>query len=262
MPIAVLAVILTVRAPHKAVPGPVNYTQVTNFSDAVFSPAISPDGSMIAFVRGSDAAFPTVGEIYTKLLPNGEPVQLTHDGWPKYGVTFSPDGTQIAYTVAENGWNTATVSSLGGEPRLFLPNAAGLTWLDERHVLFSEIETGLDMVLVTASDNRSELRNIYAPEHERGMAHYSYASPDRKWILVVEMGATGAWQRCRLVPFDGRSAAPQSVPSGGARPLLGLRTEGGCISARPSKAPAIFGARLSPTASLSRLPPAQHKKQA
>jgi len=202
--------------PHpKAVPPLTSYLQLTNFGDAVFSPAISTDGRMIAFIRGQDASFPTVGEIYTKLLPNGEPVQRTNDGWPKYGVTFSPDGSRIAYTVAGNpSWHTETISALGGEPRLFLPNSAGLTWLDEEHVLFSEIKTGLHMGLVTSTYRRSELRDVYLPEHERGMAHYSYASPDRIWVLVVEMGGTGAWQRCRLVPLDGSSTGSQVGPPG------------------------------------------------
>ena len=46
-----------------------------------------------------------------------------------------------------------------------------------------------------------------------GMAHYSYASPDRKWVLVVEMDQTHAFhQPCRLVPFDGSSAGRQVGP--------------------------------------------------
>jgi DNA-binding winged helix-turn-helix (wHTH) protein/Tol biopolymer transport system component len=215
VPIAILAVILAVRVLNKKAPGPVNYAQITNFGDAVFSPAISPDGRMIAFIRGNDGTFPAVGEVYAKLLPDGDPVELTRDGWPKYGVTFPPDGSQIAYTVAaDQGWNTMTVSALGGEPRLMLPNAAGLTWLDEHHVLFSEIGTGLHMGLVTSTDNRSEPRDIYWPKHQRGMAHFSYASPDRKWVLVVEMGGTGGWQPCRLVPFDGSSEGSQVGPPG------------------------------------------------
>jgi DNA-binding winged helix-turn-helix (wHTH) protein/Tol biopolymer transport system component len=213
-----VAVLFLARTGRHATPKAAEFTQITNFSDEAFAPAISPDGRMLAFIRGNDVGFPTVGEIYTKLLPDGEPVQRTHDGWPKYGVTFSPDGLQIAYTVATNqGWNTAIMPVLGGESRILLSNAAGLTWLDGEHVLFSEIKTGLHMGLVTATVTRSELRDIYLPEHQRGMAHYSYLSPDRKMILVVEMGPTGAWARCRLVPFDGSSSGAEVGPSGACR---------------------------------------------
>ena len=84
-----------------------------------------------------------------------------------------------------------SVPLLGGEPRLLLQNAAGLSWLDQHHALFSEILTGLHMGLVTATDRRESPRRVYVPKHERGMAHYGYASPDRQSVLIVEMGPTG-----------------------------------------------------------------------
>jgi Tol biopolymer transport system component len=104
------------------------------------------------------------------------------------------------------------VSSLGGEPSLFLSNAAGLTWLDQRRLLFSEISSGIHMGIVTATKDRSQYRKIYFPRHQRAMAHYSYASPDRKWALVVEMDPV--WQPCRVVPLDGSSDGRQVGPRG------------------------------------------------
>ena len=61
------------------------------------------------------------------------------------------------------------------------------------------------MGIFTASANRADKREIYFPEHERAMAHYSYLSPDRKWLLISEMDRTTAFQPCRLMPFDGSS---------------------------------------------------------
>ena len=77
---------------------------------------------MVAFYR-SDRTFIITGQIYVKLLPNGEPVQLTHDPRQKYNLAFSPDGSRIAYTAIDNGphWRTYTVPSLGGDPTLLLP---------------------------------------------------------------------------------------------------------------------------------------------
>jgi hypothetical protein len=59
------------------------------------------------------------------------------------------------------------------------------------------------MGIVTAAENRAESREIYFPPNELGMVHYSYASPDRKSVLAVEMNQTHAFsQPCRLLPFD------------------------------------------------------------
>lgn len=179
---------------------PASYTQITSFTDAAVAPALSPDGRMVAFYRGGLTMF-TADQIYVKMLPDGEPVQLTRDPRQKYNLAFSPDGSQIAYTVMENGWHTYTVSVLGGDSKLFLPNAAGLSWLDQHHVLFSEFKTGIHLGIVTAIEDRSEHREIYFPKEERMMAHYSYPSPDRKWVLLAEMDPQ--WQPCRLVPFSG-----------------------------------------------------------
>lgn len=214
--VALAAAVLAVRVVVGGRTTPLTYTQLTSFNEPAFAPALSPDGRMVAFIVGSDASFPTVGEIYTKLLPDGEPVQRTHDAWPKYGVAFSPDGSRITYTVADasHGWSTAELPTIGGEPQTLLSNAAGLTWLDERHALFSEIKSGLHMGLVTATTSRLDVRDIYLPHHERGMAHYAFASPDRSHVLIVEMGPTGGWERCRLVPFDGHSDGSAIGPDG------------------------------------------------
>lgn len=187
------------------------YTQITSFTDAAVNPVLSPDGRMVAFYR-SDRTFFIADQIYAKMLPDGEPVQLTHDPRVKYNLAFSPDSSRIAYTVMENGWHTYTVSSLGGDSTLFLPNAAGLTWLDQHRLLYSEIKTGVHMGIVTANDDRSEHREIYFPMRDRAMAHYSYASPDRKWALVVEMDPQ--WQPCRLIPLAGGSPGKQVGPAG------------------------------------------------
>src|SRR6476620_2036901 len=104
-------------------------TALTNFTDAAVAPAISPDGRILAFIRG-DRTFLGQGQIYVKLLPNGEARQLTHDPRPKYGLAFSPDGSKIAYTASVRpGFDTYTISPLGGEPTLMLANAGGMTWL-------------------------------------------------------------------------------------------------------------------------------------
>jgi Tol biopolymer transport system component/DNA-binding winged helix-turn-helix (wHTH) protein len=191
------------------------WTRITNFSDSATQPSLSPDGHMIAFIRGPET-FVTPGEVYVKILPDGEPVQLSHDGLPKMAPAFSPDGSRVAYTTTGRGlgWNTWVVPVLGGGPKELLPNAAALTWLDREHVMFSEMNprtTAMDTImgLVSAMESRAEERDIYLPPG--GMAHRSSVSPDRKWVLVSEMD-NRAWGPCRVLPFDGSSKGDLAGP--------------------------------------------------
>jgi len=224
------------------------WTQLTNFSDSAVAPALSPDGRMLAFFRGG-AAFLSGAQIYVKLLPNGESIKLTDGPEQKYAPVFTPDGTRIAYTARQGrSWDTWTVPVTGGEPTRFLPNAAGLTWISDGRVLFSEIMgEGLHMGIVTSAESRSEERQIYFPPHERAMAHYSFASPDGKSALVVEMDRTATWLPCRLLPLDGTSAGKQVGPPGfctsagwspdGKWMYFSVSAEGG-VSADPTQ---LFG---------------------
>jgi eukaryotic-like serine/threonine-protein kinase len=189
--------------------------QLTDFADSTVSPALSPDGRILTFIRGPDT-FMTTGQIYAKLLPDGEPVQLTHDTLVKMSPQFSPDGSTVAYTVfALNEFNTWTVPVLGGEPRLMFPNTEGLTWIGSGHLLFSEFVSGIHMAVVTSTTTRDQTRYVYVPPRERGMAHRSALSPDHKWVLVAEMD-NGGWLPCRLAPFDGSSAGKAVGPQGAA----------------------------------------------
>jgi Tol biopolymer transport system component/tRNA A-37 threonylcarbamoyl transferase component Bud32 len=192
------------------------WVQITNLPDSAVQPALSPDGRMLTFIRGP-SSFVTPGQVYVKMLPSGEPVQLTHDDRPKMSPVFSPDGSRIVYTVIARIWDTWAVPVLGGEPRLWLPNASGLGWIDKSRLLFSEIkDQALHMAIVTADESRAGSRDLYVPPHERGMAHRSYPSPDGKRMLLVEMSERGTMVRCRLAPLDGSSTGQQVGPSSGA----------------------------------------------
>ncbi len=212
---ALLAIAAAVYLSLRASPAALKYTQLTDFTDSATAPALSPDGRMVAFFRGS-SSFGTADQIYIKMLPDGEAKRLTDDPRSKYNLAFSPDGSQIAYTVSPNCPNVATytVSILGGDSHLFLNNAGGLTWLDQRQLLFSQVRSGMHMGIVTGTATRQNFRELYFPAHERGMAHYSYASPDRKLALVVEMNGAGDWGPCRLISLYGRFPVRTVGPRG------------------------------------------------
>jgi eukaryotic-like serine/threonine-protein kinase len=192
------------------------WVQLTRFPDSVTQPALSPDESMVAFVRG-ESTFIGPGQIWVKTLPDGEPRQLTHDNLDKMSPVFSPDGARIAYTTVNPDfeWDTWSVPVLGGEPQMMLKNASGLVWTGPRQIMFSEIRRGIHMSAVISDESRIGQRDVYVPPNEPDMAHRSYLSPDGKWVLLVEMDIDHLWEPCRLVPADGSSSGHKVGPPGG-----------------------------------------------
>ncbi|MEE9183347.1 MAG: protein kinase [Acidimicrobiia bacterium] len=207
----VFAAILIGRFARDTTPttSPTDWVQLTHFTDSATSPALSPDGRMLTFLRGM-GTFLTPGQVYVKMLPDGDPVQLTNDDRTKMSPKFSPDGSRIAYTTP---WDTWVVPVLGGEAQLMMPNASGLTWIDDRRLLYSELKSGLHMALAISNESRTDARDVYDPPTPDGMAHRSYLSPDGKWILLVEMDTVG-WLPCRVIPADGSSPGTPVGPPG------------------------------------------------
>jgi eukaryotic-like serine/threonine-protein kinase len=198
----VAAAFLFRRSSPGSLPASAQWEQLTFFTDSAVYPALSSDGRILAFIRGGNS-FATAGDIYVKLLPSGEPVQLTHDSKKKLSPSFSPDNSRIAYGVT-SPWDTWEVPVLGGEPHLLLPNASSLTWIETgKRLLFSEIKEGLHMGVVTTDEARGNSRDVYLPEGKRSMAHHSYLSPDGRWVIVVQMDSRGDILPCRVVPFQG-----------------------------------------------------------
>jgi eukaryotic-like serine/threonine-protein kinase len=206
---AVFGVVMLFRSGGRAKPDNMKWEQLTFFTDSAVYPALSPDGRMLAFIRGNDSFFGP-GQIYVKLLPSGDAVQLTHDSTLKLSPIFSPDGSRIAYGTVDP-WDVWEVPVLGGQPHRLLANASSLTWIDEgKRLLFSEIKQGLHMALVSTDSARGQSRDVYVPPGDRSMVHHSYLSPDGRWVLVVMMNNQGELIPCRIVRFEG-SAEPRVV---------------------------------------------------
>jgi eukaryotic-like serine/threonine-protein kinase len=213
-----VAAVFWFRESPREVSVAVQYVPLTNFVDSATSPALSPDGRLLTFIRGPSTFF-SPGQIYVKALPDGETLQLTDDNAVKMGPQFTPDGTRISYTTGSgldsSSMDTWVVGVNGGRPQRLLTNAEGLTWFRGRggQILFSEM-TGLggQMSIVSSTEKGTDPRNVYVPPPPFGMAHRSYLSPDGQWVLIVEMDIH-SWLPCRLVPFDRSSTGRRVGPA-------------------------------------------------
>ncbi|MCA1559664.1 MAG: protein kinase [Acidobacteria bacterium] len=250
------------------------YRQLTNFADSATSPALSPDGRMLTFIHGP-STFAGPGQIYVKLLPDGEPVQLTRDNLDKMSPKFSPDGARIGYMAVDNtaggsSMDTWVVPVLGGQPRLLLTNAEGLTWMEDPSkasgsplVLFSEMTgRGAQMSIVSSTESRAGQRTVYAPPPDDGMAHARLRRPTAngsswsRWTAAL--GCPAASSPSMAAPRADRSDRRwRTAPT-----PRGLPTESGCISPRRRVLERTHGGSVSRTARPSRSRLGSRRKRA
>jgi Tol biopolymer transport system component len=90
------------------------------------SPAVSPDGYYLAFVRGAfmREAGGESADIYTCDLGGGGLARLTYDNDEIRGLDWSADGREVVYAAARGtGWHLWRILAAGGSPREIL--AAG-----------------------------------------------------------------------------------------------------------------------------------------
>jgi len=92
-------------------------TQISRWNKPINRPVISPDGHTIAFtspIAGFD-------QVFVILASGGEPLQLTNDSIDKSVTSFSPDGTQIYYSLDFSRSESRSVPTLGGASTMVAP---------------------------------------------------------------------------------------------------------------------------------------------
>jgi eukaryotic-like serine/threonine-protein kinase len=186
--------------------------QITQDAGYTGSPAISPDGKLLAYAsdRGGDAAM----DIWVQQLGRGsQPIRLTKNAGDEGLPSFSPDGGQIVFASRREGGGIYVIPSLGGEERLLLrgelinPRFSP----DGQWIVASTSETTNNSILLTPAAGgtpRQLARDFY-------YARFDAWSPDGKQILVTASKAMGDVIDWWIVPLDG--GAPVQT---GAREVL------------------------------------------
>jgi Tol biopolymer transport system component/DNA-binding winged helix-turn-helix (wHTH) protein len=191
-----------------------------------FSPAVSPDGKLLAFVSERDGR----RRIWLKRLSTSEEQPVTSgpdDSEPR----FSPDGASLLFTRVEGGIGALYgVSIPGGEVHRLLSPAGSGDWSpDGRHLAYASPVRGerpAYVLGVAQADGRDR--------REVALVEASWMSPPRwsqdsrfiavsrrsgsQWSIVVLESATGRQRLITPSPAGGALSVP--VWSGGGNDLL------------------------------------------
>ncbi len=142
----------------------------------IMHPAVSPDGSQIAFAA--------LGDLW--LLPvDGTPQRLTHDASVDTDPAWSPDGRSLAYSSDRDGFMNIWVRDLasGDERQLTHGSAAAMqpAWsADASHIAFSDPEGQVQVVDVKTA----AVRKVHDHLNDAGRASWS---PDGKALVVSSL---------------------------------------------------------------------------
>ena len=157
-----------------------DFQRITDFVGLKESPAVSPDGKMVAFVA-------VVGgrrQVWVRLLAGGAPLQLTQDDADHLEPRWAPDSsTLIYYTPGASPVEDGTIfeiGALGGPARPIAASLAGADISHDGRRLALLQADGDQPVLATVARDGSGFKEIarFTP------AGYSSLrwSPDDRWI--------------------------------------------------------------------------------
>lgn len=202
-------------------------------------PALSPDGSMLAFVASDVDG---MAQIWVRNLARDTAVQVTFGDAPASRPRWFPSGDQIVYALAGRGiWS---VPSLGGEPRRVLEFGAtpNVSW-DGARLVFER-----DRAIWTAAVDGSDARAVegvqpryynvpigpaFSPDGQSIAYFHPERGPNGDFWIIPAMGGTprrltndlreGGWPTWTA---DGRSLVVSSARAG-SRTLWQVPVDGG-----------------------------------
>jgi serine/threonine protein kinase len=153
-------------------------TRLTSDVGWTDSPAISPDGKMLAYA--SDRSGDGNLDIWVQQIPEGPPARLTRHPADDTEPSFSSDGSRIAFHSSRLGGGVYLVPTLGGEERLFAARGFSPRFSpDGDWIAYGVVEHGGGRIYVAPA--ASGPATPVAPDFYRTQAYVW--SPDGKHLL-------------------------------------------------------------------------------
>ncbi len=183
-------------------------------------PALSPDGSLIAFIHAKAGPIGNLWVIGSE--PGAEPRQLTYNDIEElraaYSPTFTPDGKEIVFSLASKNGTAGLyrISVDGGEPTPLTTgtgtfNSPEVSANGERIVY---TDRRLTSKLIVVSPDTGERKTIFESRHQVVLP---VASPSGRQIVFFSPLANGA--QVMTIGSDGRSLRQHTSDDGGFNTL-------------------------------------------
>jgi Tol biopolymer transport system component/DNA-binding winged helix-turn-helix (wHTH) protein len=175
-----------------------------------YGPAFSPDGSTVAFGRGSVAG--VVSDLYVTSAAGGTPKRLTHDNtWLYPPPTWTPDGQDIVFSSTRGGlFRLWRISASGGEP--WPAAGAGVNAISPsispkgNQLVYQQVRDDARSIWrLELKDEKHRQGQPVQVVSERGWKGRPHFSPDGKRI-VFESWRSG-YMEIRACDSDGQNCA-------------------------------------------------------
>src|SRR5262245_36280183 len=213
---AVIAIALVFRPFLRSAGDPPHLVPLASYPGVEESPALSPDGNLVAFSwSGHAEAGPT--DIYVKAVESEALRQLTQSPSSEDSPAWSPDGRQIAFV--RDGQGVFTMSPLGGAERQVSTTGTHASWAgDSKSVLIRDRESntgpfGIHQVFLDTLERR---RLTQAPIGDGDWRFH--VSPDGRSLAFIRYEKPGIAD-LYVVPVEG--GEPRRLSNWG-RTMYGL----------------------------------------